>query len=237
MARELDRLRRAARHAAAIGLECHAGHGLNYANVRPVAAIAEIVELNIGHFLVGEAVAIGLPEAMRRMRELMDAGRRDLARAREAGMKIAVLGAGGVGGYFGARLAAHGNDVTFIARGAHAAAMREQGLQVLSPRGRPAPAAGQAARGLAHDRAGRHRPGRGQDVRPRRRGGDHQAAARDRHRRGAVPERRRGAGHPRAGAGPALCLRRCRLHRGRDRGAGRDPAHRQGRPPGVRRAL
>jgi pyridoxine 5-phosphate synthase len=79
-AQELERLRRAARHAAAIGLECHAGHGLTYANVRPVAALPEIVELNIGHFLVGEAVAIGLPEAMRRMRELMQAGRRDLAR-------------------------------------------------------------------------------------------------------------------------------------------------------------
>jgi pyridoxine 5-phosphate synthase len=77
---ELDRLRRAARHAMAIGLECHAGHGLSYANVRPVAAIAEIVELNIGHFLVGEALATGLPEALRRMRELMAAGRRDLAR-------------------------------------------------------------------------------------------------------------------------------------------------------------
>ena len=77
---ELARLRSAARHAAAIGLECHAGHGLTYANVRPVAAIGEIVELNIGHFLVGEAVAIGLPEALRRIRELMDAGRRDLAR-------------------------------------------------------------------------------------------------------------------------------------------------------------
>ena len=50
-------------------------------------------------------------------------------------MRIAVLGAGGVGGYFGARLAADGNDVTFIARGAHAAAMREQGLKVLSPAG------------------------------------------------------------------------------------------------------
>ena len=50
-------------------------------------------------------------------------------------MKIAILGAGGVGGYFGARLAAHGNDVTFIARGAHAQAMRERGLQVLSPVG------------------------------------------------------------------------------------------------------
>jgi pyridoxine 5-phosphate synthase len=82
--RELARLRHAASHAAAVGLECHAGHGLAYANVRPVAAIAEIVELNIGHFLVGEAVAIGLPEAMRRMRELMDAGRRDLARAGRA---------------------------------------------------------------------------------------------------------------------------------------------------------
>ena len=77
---ELDRLRRAARHAMAIGLECHAGHGLSYANVRPIAAIAEIVELNIGHFLVGEALATGLPEALRRMRELMAAGRRDLAR-------------------------------------------------------------------------------------------------------------------------------------------------------------
>ena len=80
--RELARLWAAARHAAGIGLECHAGHGLSYANVRPVAAIAEIVELNIGHFLVGEAVAVGLPEAIRRMRELMRAGRRDLARPR-----------------------------------------------------------------------------------------------------------------------------------------------------------
>lgn len=77
---ELERLRRAARHAAEIGLECHAGHGLDYVNARPVAAIATIVELNIGHFIVGEAVAIGLPEAVRRMREVMDAGRRDLAR-------------------------------------------------------------------------------------------------------------------------------------------------------------
>jgi pyridoxine 5-phosphate synthase len=79
-ARELSRLRHAAGFAAGIGLECHAGHGLSYGNVRPVAAIATIVELNIGHFLVGEAVAIGLPEAVRRMRDLMEAGRRDLAR-------------------------------------------------------------------------------------------------------------------------------------------------------------
>jgi pyridoxine 5-phosphate synthase len=79
-ARELARLRAAAHHAASVGLECHAGHGLTYANTRPVAAIGEIVELNIGHFLVGEALAIGLPETLRRMRELMDTGRRDLAR-------------------------------------------------------------------------------------------------------------------------------------------------------------
>lgn len=78
---ELDRLRRAARHAAAIGLECHAGHGLTYGNVRPIAAIPELVELNIGHFIVGEAVAVGLVEAIRRTREVMEAGRRDLARA------------------------------------------------------------------------------------------------------------------------------------------------------------
>jgi pyridoxine 5-phosphate synthase len=78
--RELERLRAAARHAAGIGLECHAGHGLTYANVRPVAAIPEIVELNIGHFIVGEAVAMGLAEAIRRIREVMAAGRRDLAR-------------------------------------------------------------------------------------------------------------------------------------------------------------
>lgn len=81
---ELARLRRAARHAQEIGLEVHAGHGLSFSNVRPVAAIPEVVELNIGHFLVGEALAIGLPEAMRRMRELMAAGRRDVARADHA---------------------------------------------------------------------------------------------------------------------------------------------------------
>jgi pyridoxine 5-phosphate synthase len=80
-AAELARLCRAARHAAALGLECHAGHGLTFANVRPVAALPELVELNIGHFLVGEAVALGLVEAVRRMREVMAAGRRDLARA------------------------------------------------------------------------------------------------------------------------------------------------------------
>jgi pyridoxine 5-phosphate synthase len=79
-ATELERLRRAAALAHGLGIECHAGHGLSYGTVRPVAAIPEVVELNIGHFLVGEAVFIGWVEAIRRMREVMDAGRRDLAR-------------------------------------------------------------------------------------------------------------------------------------------------------------
>ncbi|MEI8394031.1 MAG: pyridoxine 5'-phosphate synthase [Rhodospirillaceae bacterium] len=73
--RQLTRIRAAAAHAAAIGLECHAGHGLSYDTVRPVAAIREIVELNIGHFLIGEAIFIGLGQAIRHMRSLMVAAR------------------------------------------------------------------------------------------------------------------------------------------------------------------
>jgi pyridoxine 5-phosphate synthase len=74
---ELERIRLAARHAAAIGLECHAGHGLNLENVGAVAALSEIVELNIGHFIIGDAVVVGLEHAIRRMRAAMDEGRRD----------------------------------------------------------------------------------------------------------------------------------------------------------------
>ncbi|MGB1539884.1 MAG: pyridoxine 5'-phosphate synthase [Rickettsiales bacterium] len=74
-AAELARLREAARHAAAIGLECHAGHGLCYETVGPVAAIPEVVELNIGHFLMGEAMFIGLKPAIHQMRRLMDEAR------------------------------------------------------------------------------------------------------------------------------------------------------------------
>jgi pyridoxine 5-phosphate synthase len=74
-AHELERLRRAAEHGAKIGLEVHAGHGLNLDNVRPVAAIPQIVELNIGHFLIGEAIFTGLEEAVRCMRVAMDEGR------------------------------------------------------------------------------------------------------------------------------------------------------------------
>jgi pyridoxine 5-phosphate synthase len=72
---ELIRLAAAASHAEALGLECHAGHGLGYETVGPVAAIATIVELNIGHFLVGEAIFVGLDRAIARMRALMDAAR------------------------------------------------------------------------------------------------------------------------------------------------------------------
>jgi pyridoxine 5-phosphate synthase len=74
-AAELERLRAAARQASSLGLEVHAGHGLNYHNVQPVAAIAEIVELNIGHAIVGRAVFDGLAVAVREMKILMIAAR------------------------------------------------------------------------------------------------------------------------------------------------------------------
>jgi pyridoxine 5-phosphate synthase len=69
------RLRDAAGVAARLGLEVHAGHGLDFAAAEAIAAVPEIVELNIGHFLVGEAIAIGLAEAVKRMRLAMDRGR------------------------------------------------------------------------------------------------------------------------------------------------------------------
>ena len=73
--RELERIREAAAHAEKVGLECHAGHGLTYETVKPIAAIPAIVELNIGHFLVGEAIFVGLAESIHGMRALMDEGR------------------------------------------------------------------------------------------------------------------------------------------------------------------
>lgn len=76
---ELARLAHAAAIGAALGLEIHAGHGLTYANVAPVAALPQLAELNIGHFLVGEAVFVGLDAAIRRMRGLMDAARTQIA--------------------------------------------------------------------------------------------------------------------------------------------------------------
>ena len=72
---ELKRIADAAALAAKNGIEPHAGHGLTYDNVQPIAAIPQLAELNIGHYLIGEAIFIGLEESVRRMRELMDAVR------------------------------------------------------------------------------------------------------------------------------------------------------------------
>ena len=72
---ELARLQKGAALCARLGLECHMGHGLSYADVAPVAAIPEVRELNIGHFLVGEAIFVGLDAAIREMRRIMDAAR------------------------------------------------------------------------------------------------------------------------------------------------------------------
>ena len=72
---ELKRLSDMAALAAKNGIEPHAGHGLTYGNVQPIAAIPQLAELNIGHYLMGEAVFVGLAEAVRQMRELMDAAR------------------------------------------------------------------------------------------------------------------------------------------------------------------
>jgi pyridoxine 5-phosphate synthase len=71
----LEKLREAARIGTARGLEVHAGHGLTYDNVSAIAAIPEMVELNIGHFLIGEAIFTGLESAVQKMRALMDAAR------------------------------------------------------------------------------------------------------------------------------------------------------------------
>ena len=73
--RELERIVDAAQHAERVGLECHAGHGLTFDTVGPIAAIPTLMELNIGHFLVGEAIFGGLESAIRRMRALMDNAR------------------------------------------------------------------------------------------------------------------------------------------------------------------
>jgi pyridoxine 5-phosphate synthase len=85
VAYEIDRLQRAALAAADAGIEVHAGHGLTFNTVAAVARIAPIVELNIGHFLVGEAIFSGLGPAIARMRTLMDEARRGGASASTRG--------------------------------------------------------------------------------------------------------------------------------------------------------
>jgi pyridoxine 5-phosphate synthase len=74
-AAQLARLQEATRLAVSLGLTVNAGHGLNYENVQPVARIAEIVELNIGHAIIGHALAVGLAAAVREMKALMQAAR------------------------------------------------------------------------------------------------------------------------------------------------------------------
>lgn len=79
VAKELERLQAAAGDAVSRGIEPHAGHGLTFDNVKPVAAISEFAELNIGHFLIGEAIFTGLEPAVKRMRALMDEARAEQA--------------------------------------------------------------------------------------------------------------------------------------------------------------
>ena len=74
---EFDRIRAGARLADGLGLEVHAGHGLDYLTAGTIAGVPELMELNIGHFLVGEAIMGGLAAAVRRMRSAMDRGRAD----------------------------------------------------------------------------------------------------------------------------------------------------------------
>ncbi len=80
----LERIRKAAALADELGLECHAGHGLTFDTVGSVAAIPTLAELNIGHFLVGEAIFSGLDSAIRRMRALINKARAEADGARSA---------------------------------------------------------------------------------------------------------------------------------------------------------
>jgi pyridoxine 5-phosphate synthase len=73
--RELESLRQMSTFAHSLGLEVHAGHGLTYETVKPVAAFPEVRELNIGHFLIGESIFLGLTPAIQEMRRLMDEAR------------------------------------------------------------------------------------------------------------------------------------------------------------------
>jgi pyridoxine 5-phosphate synthase len=77
--RELHRIAESARYGKAHGLEIHAGHGLSYDTVKPIARLPEISELNIGHFLIGEAIFVGLAESVATMRRLMDEARAEVA--------------------------------------------------------------------------------------------------------------------------------------------------------------
>jgi pyridoxine 5-phosphate synthase len=75
-AAEFERIKQGARAARRMGLEVHAGHGLDYLTAETIAALPEVVELNIGHFIIGDAVFSGLSEVVKKMRACMDRGRR-----------------------------------------------------------------------------------------------------------------------------------------------------------------
>ena len=72
---ELEKLREMSAYAHSLGLEVHAGHGITYDTVKPIAQFPEVLELNIGHFLIGEAIFLGLQPAIQKMRDLMDEAR------------------------------------------------------------------------------------------------------------------------------------------------------------------
>ena len=73
---ELRRIQRAVDYANELGIECHAGHGLNFENVEPIASLEKITELNIGHFLIGESIFMGLASAVGKMKHLMAEARK-----------------------------------------------------------------------------------------------------------------------------------------------------------------
>ena len=81
---ELKRIREAAAYGAELGLEIHAGHGLGFDSVGPIAEIPQLAELNIGHFLIGEAIFGGLDSSIKRMRSLMDKARAEVSGERSA---------------------------------------------------------------------------------------------------------------------------------------------------------
>jgi pyridoxine 5-phosphate synthase len=82
--RQFGRIVQAAEYAESLGIECHAGHGFTFDTVAPVAAIPTLVELNIGHFLIGEAIFGGLESSIKRMRSLMDKARSEAHGERSA---------------------------------------------------------------------------------------------------------------------------------------------------------
>ena len=84
---EFERIRKAALYTAKLGIECHAGHGLDYETARTISALPQIVELNIGHFLIGEAIFVGLAETLHTLRKSMDEGRASALPSAEAGGK------------------------------------------------------------------------------------------------------------------------------------------------------